>query len=103
MAKDLVSGGDGNDKLLGGAGRASPVYYFCHIDLTWPAEYPAGIHQTRDHAGDPSPERDSIPSPHGPTGLFGLENRGMNRMAESEQTKVRHGGTPANSVWKMAA
>ncbi|MBK6402421.1 MAG: hypothetical protein IPP18_17090 [Rhodocyclaceae bacterium] len=59
---DILGGADGNDKLLGGARRASPVYYFRHIYMAWQDEYSAGIHQTRDHAGDPSPKEFSSPA-----------------------------------------
>ena len=50
-----------DDIVVARARLVSPVYYFCHIDPAWSDEYPAGIHQTRDHAGDFSPKE--IPTP----------------------------------------
>lgn len=111
QGNDVIFGNTGADILQGGTGddvidgdNRERIYYFRLIVPHNRSGYSAaGIHQTRDHAGNSSPERDSIPGPHGLAGWLGLENRGMKRMAGSRQTKVRHGGTPANGVWKMAA
>ncbi|MBK9956589.1 MAG: hypothetical protein IPP18_16260 [Rhodocyclaceae bacterium] len=111
-ASDLIDGQGGNDWVLAGAGddwvdggteRTSPSYYLCHIDSAWPAEYPAGIHQTSDHAGNSSPERDLDSGIHLPEVTFALESCVMKRTVSNEQTKVRHGGAPADDAWRRAA
>lgn len=101
---DILSGADGNDKLLGGARRASPAHYFRHIYMAWPDGYSAGIHQTRDHAGDSSPERDLDSGIQLPEVTFALESCVMKKIVISgRQTKVSRGGAPNNEPWKLAA
>lgn len=100
---DILIAGAGDDWVDGGTERTSPLYYFCHIDPAWSAEYPVGIHQTRDHAGESSPERDLDSGIQLPEMAFASENRVMKRTVSSEHTKVSRRGTPTNGMWRRAA
>ena len=111
QGNDVIFGNTGADILQGGTGddvidgdNRERIYYFRLIVLHNRSGYSAvGIHQTRGHAGGSSPERDLDSGIHLPEMAFTLESCVMKRTVSNEQTKVRHGGAPADDAWRRAA